>query len=115
MKLTATIELINRITRGWTAYFRLSWDKSIFRTLDGWIRRHIRDIKWRQWKTPRTRYRKLLELGLPHAQARGAYNRRGPWAMAKSPQMNRALSNAAVSGMGLVSLSQEHKRLACTL
>jgi RNA-directed DNA polymerase len=63
MKLASTIERINRITRGWTAYFRLSWDKNSFRQPDGWIRRHLRSIQWRRWKSPRTRLRRLLEIG----------------------------------------------------
>jgi RNA-directed DNA polymerase len=115
MKLAATIGRLNRILRGWIAYFRLSWDKIGIRELDSWIRRHLRVIQWRQWKTPGTRLRKLLRLGLPFAQAKCVCNRCGPWMNARSPQMNFALSNATLSGMGLLSLLGEHQRLARTL
>ena len=114
MKLAATIGRLNRILRGWIAYFRLSWDKIGIRELDSWIRRHLRVIQWRQWKTPGTRLRKLLRLGLPFAQAKCVCNRCGPWMNARSPQMNFALSNATLAGMGLVSLLDEHQRLART-
>lgn len=114
MKLANTIGRINRITRGWTAYFRLSWVKDSFRQLDGWIRRHLRAIQWRQWKTPRTRKRRMLELGLPLFQARCVYNRCGPWMNARTPHMHFALSNATLTDMGFVSLLEEHQRLART-
>jgi RNA-directed DNA polymerase len=104
MKLADTIERINRITRGWVAYFRLSGVKESFGQLDGWIRRHLRDIQWRQWKTPRTRLKKLLKLGVPIEQAKSVYNRVGPWRNAAAPHMHTALPNAALSSMGLVSL-----------
>ena len=111
MKLAVTIARVNRITRGWIAYFRLSWFKSSIREIDGWIRRHLRDIQWRQWKKLSTRYRKLLTLGLPAEQARCALNRCGPWHNARMPHMNFALSNATLAALGLLSLLDEHQRL----
>lgn len=112
MKLTNTVERINRITRGWVAYFRLSGVQDSFHKLDGWIRRHIRAIQWRQWKTPSTRLQKLLALGLPFDQAKGACNHCGPWRNAAAPHMHLALPNATLARMGLVSLLAEHQRLA---
>jgi RNA-directed DNA polymerase len=112
MQLADTIERVNRVTRGWVAYFRLSGVKDSFDKLDGWIRRHLRDIQWRQWKTPRTRLKKLLKLGLPIDQAKTVYNRGGPWRNAAAPHMHMALPNAALLSMGLVSLLAEHRRLA---
>ena len=114
MKLTDTIERINRITRGWVAYFRLCDVPSCFEALDGWVRRHLRAIQWRQWKTSRTRYQKLRQLGLPPSQARGALNRFGPWRNAVAPFMHSALRNATLARMGLVSLLAESRRLAGT-
>jgi RNA-directed DNA polymerase len=114
MKLADTIERINRISRGWVAYFRLSGVKDSFDKLDAWIRRHLRDIQWRQWKTPRTRLKKLLKLGVPIEQAKSVNNRVGPWRNAGAPHMHMALPNAALSNMGLVSLLAEYRRLAST-
>jgi RNA-directed DNA polymerase len=114
MKLTDTIERINRITRGWVAYFRLCDVPSCFEALDGWVRRHLRAIQWRQWKTPSTRYQKLMQLGLSRSQARGALNRCGPWRNATAPFMHSALRNKTLTSMGLVSLLAESRRLAST-
>jgi RNA-directed DNA polymerase len=111
MKLGDTIERVNRITRGWVAYFRLCGIKDSFDKLDKWIRHHLRAIQWRQWKTPRTRLKKLLKLGLPLEQAKSVYNRCGPWRNAAAPHMHMALPNATLAKMGLASLSAEHQRL----
>ena len=51
--------------QGWIRYFALADFGSIFETLDGWLRRRLRMVYWRQWKRPRTRQRKLRALGLP--------------------------------------------------
>jgi RNA-directed DNA polymerase len=111
-KLADTIKRINRITRGWVAYFRLSGVKDSFYKVDAWIRRHLRDIQWRQWKTPRTRLKKLLKLGIAIGQAKTVCNRGGPWRNAGAPHMHMALPNSALSSMGLVSLLEERQRLA---
>ena len=38
------------ILRGWIAYFRLTEVKGVLEDLDGWIRRKLRAVLWRQWK-----------------------------------------------------------------
>jgi hypothetical protein len=49
-----TIKDLIPILRGWIAYFRLAQVKGTFEDLDGWLRRKMRCILWRQWKRPRT-------------------------------------------------------------
>lgn len=53
------------ILRGWVNYFRRSEMKGVFEELDGWIRRRLRNLYWRQWKRPRTRATRLRRRGLP--------------------------------------------------
>lgn len=60
---------LNPLLRGWSEYFKLSRVRMIFEELDGWIRRKLRALIWRQWKKPKTRYRKLISLGLKDDQA----------------------------------------------
>jgi hypothetical protein len=46
-KMTDSIrKFIMPITRGWTNYFSIAEVRSIFESLDGWIRRKIRGILW---------------------------------------------------------------------
>jgi len=97
-------ELTPRL-RGWVNYFRLSGVKGVFEALDGWIRRRLRCILWRQWKRPRTRARKLMERGLSEERAwGGAYNGRGPWWNSGASHLNEAIPKRYLDRCGLVSL-----------
>jgi len=78
--LKRVIEEATPKLRGWTAYFRLAEVKGVFEALDGWIRRKLRCLVWRQWKRPFTRARNLMRRGLTEQRAwRSATNGRGPW------------------------------------
>jgi RNA-directed DNA polymerase len=113
-RLASTIAELNPIIRGWVAHFRMVDVKQVFHDLDAWLRRKLRCTIWRQWKKPRTRFKKLCELGVDEPRARaGAMNSRGPWWNAGSSHMNQAISNAVLTEMRLVSFLAEHQRLAC--
>jgi RNA-directed DNA polymerase len=112
--LVSVIEELRPVLLGWVAYFRLVEVKGIFEELDAWIRRKLRCILWRQWKKPRTRFRKLRQHGLDEARAAAsAYNGRGPWWNAGSSHMNQVVPTSLLSHLGLVGLLHEHRRLAC--
>jgi RNA-directed DNA polymerase len=103
---------LNRVTRGWVAYYRLAEVKGSFEALDQWVRRKLRAILWKQWRRPRTRVKKLIERGLERGRAKGsAYNSRGTWWNSGSSHLNMALPIAFFRQMGLVSLQEEHRRL----
>lgn len=101
-KLTDSVrKLIMPITRGWANYFGIAEEKDIFKNLDGWIRRKIRGIQWRQWKNPRTRFKKLIALGIRKETAKNhAYSNKGPWRMSQTYAMNKVLSNSIIESMG---------------
>ena len=101
-KLTVSIRKeLMPITRGWANYFKVVEARDIFGSLDGWIRRKIRDILWRQWKKPRTRRKRLISLGLKEKTAKTmAYSSKGPWRMARTSGMHKALSNGVIEAMG---------------
>jgi RNA-directed DNA polymerase len=107
----ALAEVIARLTpmlRGWRSYFRLAEVKGVFGELDEWIRRKLRTILWRQWKTPRTRLRQLVRRGLSRAEAaHAAYGGRGPWFNAKCAPMKKAVPTSELRQLGLVSLVEQ--------
>jgi RNA-directed DNA polymerase len=91
------------ITRGWVNYFGIAEEQGIFSSLDGWIRRRIRAILWRQWKTPRTRKRRLIALGLKEGTAmKHARMDKGPWRMARSYGMHQAVTNGVIEKLGYI-------------
>jgi RNA-directed DNA polymerase len=110
--LAHTIETLNPLLRGWMQYFQFTQSKGVLEELDGWIRRRLRCLLWRQWKRPRTRERKLYALGLDAERAwRSAVNGRGPWWNAGASHLNQALPAAYFARYGLLSLLREQQRL----
>jgi RNA-directed DNA polymerase len=108
--LARTVTDLAPILRGWTHYFRLA--KGIFEELDGWLRRKLRCILWRQWKRPRTRAARLMQRGLDEARAwQSANNGRGPWWNAGAGHMNDAFRKAFFDRSGLLSLLELYRRL----
>jgi RNA-directed DNA polymerase len=111
--LVRTIGLLKPILTGWRAYFRKAEEKATFQDLDEWLRRRLRALQWRQWKTPATREKNLVRLGIPAPQAHRATRcGKGPWAMARSPAMKRALPAAELRRLGLVTLVETQQRLS---
>jgi len=112
--LSDTITALNPILRGWAAYFRLTETKQALEAVDGWLRRKLRCILWRQWKRPYTRGKKLMQAGLTEERAfRSAFNQRGPWWNSGASHMNQAFRKAYFDRLGLVSLLDTTRRLQC--
>lgn len=109
------LEELAPVIRGWVAYFRLARNDKLLGRLDQWVRRRLRVIQWRHWKTPRTRLRRLKAIGIcSDLAAMAAYSGRGPWRCSVMGAMTSAMSNRTLRDMGLVSLQLEHRRLART-
>jgi RNA-directed DNA polymerase len=112
--LTQIIENLNPLLRGWIAYFRASESRRPLEELDGWLRRRLRCLLWRQWKRPATRNRRLQALGLPPERAwKSASNGRGAWWNAGASHMHTALPASYFTRLGLVSLLATQRRLQC--
>ncbi|MBU5612062.1 group II intron reverse transcriptase/maturase [Geomonas sp. Red51] len=105
------IEELTPVLRGWSTYFKLSQVKKPFEEVDGWLRRKLRCIMWRQWKRPSTRARKLIQRGLSEERAwMSAQNGRGPWWNSGASHMNQAFDRSYFTKLGLISLlSQFHR------
>jgi RNA-directed DNA polymerase len=110
--LTRTIQELNPVLRGWAAYFKLTETKRALEELDGWVRRKLRCLLWRQWKRPYTRAQHLMKAGLTEERAfRSAFNQRGPWWNSGASHMNQAFPKSFFDRLGLVSLLDTARRL----
>jgi len=99
-------EDLNPILRGWINYFSQSQTKGFAQELDSWIRRHLRKIKWRQWKRPWTRMQELIRQGISEQPAaQSAFNQRGPWWNAGASHLHLALPGIYFAKLGLVNLT----------
>jgi len=108
----STLRTLNPVLRGWAAYFKLTETKRALEDMDGWLRRQLRCILWRQWKRPYARARILMKRGLTEERAwRSACNQRGPWWNSGASHMNAAFPKSWFDRMGLVSLLDTVQRL----
>jgi RNA-directed DNA polymerase len=98
-------ETLNPLIRGWIQYYSLAETKRFAEELDGWLRRKLRCILWRQWKRPWTRRKRLIERGLPEETAvRSAFNQRGSWWNSGAQHMSFAFPKKYFDRVGLVSM-----------
>jgi len=92
-------------TEGWVRYFKLADAKGILQKLDGWMRRHLRAIIWRQWRRVRTRYKCLRKLGLTGNRLHEMANMRvGPWRAALT--LGTVLTNKVLANIGFTPMSE---------
>jgi len=105
------IHAINRFTVGWTAYFQLAEGERPFKDLDEWLRRRLRQVRWKEWKRYQARRRNLRALGMPERAAREwAGSQKGPWRIAGSHVLQRALPNAYWADIGLRGFTDPYRR-----
>lgn len=110
--IQTTVEETTPKLRGWLNYFRYAEVKGIFEELDGWLRRKLRRILWKQWKRPYTRAKNLMRRGISEATAwKSATNGRGPWWNAGAAHMHKAVPKSYFDKLGLVSLMGQYHRL----
>lgn len=103
--LKTFITELQPMLRGWINYFRLTQVKGIIEDLDGWIRRRMRCVLWRQWKRRYTRVKRMMKYGISKVRAwKSATNGRGPWWNSGASHMNQAFPKKFFDRLGLVSL-----------
>lgn len=112
--LKACIRAVNVYVTGWIGFFGIC-TAGVERTLgslDAHIRRRLRAIQLRHWRSRGTTARRLTQLGVSRKLAwRSTYaGRRSTWAASHTSAVERGLRNAYFAERGLVSLAAEWKR-----
>jgi len=99
------IDELRRYVTGWMNYFGISHTYKVVLELDGWIRRRVRLYYWKAWKSPRTRRRHLIALGISPEDVRMASrSRKGYWRMSGNGLVQRALSKRWLNEQGVPEL-----------
>jgi group II intron reverse transcriptase/maturase len=102
--MTERIRRLNTYLMGWMQYFALADTPSVFENLDQWLRRRLRQCRWKEWKRGLTRKRQLLKLGSSQWSACAGYSRKGSWRIAGSGILQQAMPPAYWDALGLCSL-----------
>lgn len=97
---------LRRFITGWYHYFKLEWSRSLFKALDGWIRRRVRCYFLKQCKVPSGIYKFLRSLHVGDFAARRiAGSNKGWWPLSLTPQTHRAMGLKWFKSIGVPALS----------
>jgi len=106
ISLADRMERLSRYLTGWRGYYRYCETPSELRDLDGWVRRRLRCVVWKQWKVYRKRKRELIKLGISEQLAHTtAWSAKGPWCLSHSPGVHMALNKEYFAVLGLPRLA----------
>lgn len=112
--LKACILTINAYLLGWIGFFGICTEaaESTLAALDAHIRRRLRSIQVRHWKTKHTIAHRLIQLGVaPKLAWKTIYRgRKSGWALSHNIAVHRGLRNAYFAERGLVALVNEWRR-----
>ena len=94
------------------ACYRLAEPGTTFRDLDRWLRRRLRQIRWKEWKTTAAKRHNLRIRGISESEARKwAGVSRRYWRVAGSQILQVSLPNSYWNHLGLKTLTQTWQRL----
>jgi hypothetical protein len=113
--LEATIAEVNAYLKGWLGHFRVCTTgiERRIQSTDAHIRRRLRAIVLKHWKSKRTMARRLIRLGIKRKSAwQHIYEgHKSIWALSHSPVVDRGLRNAYFANRGLVSLLGQFREI----
>jgi RNA-directed DNA polymerase len=99
-------EELARYFHGWIGYFGKCQTPSVLEELDRWVRRRLRSAIWKQWKRGSVRFAELRKRGVgKDLAAQTAGSPHGPWRLANSPALAKALPNAYFDSLGVPRLA----------
>lgn len=99
--LSEVIKAVNPILRGFSQYFRIANANREFEKIASWLRRRLRSVQLKLWKTPQRLHRRLKQMGYKPPFKSIKMN---SWRNSLSPLANYALPNKWFDRSGLVNL-----------
>ena len=99
-------EELAQYLRGWLGYFGQCQTPSVLRSLEAWTRHRLRSVIWKQWKRGSVRFAELRKRGVDKDLAAcTAGSAHGPWRLANSPALAKALPNTYFDSLGIPRLT----------
>jgi len=96
--------------RGWVAYFGFCQTPWVLHELDAWIRRRLRMVLWKQWRSGPNRFAQLRKRGISRDHAAiAAGARSGYWRMSRHITVQQALPNAYFFALALPRLASAYR------
>ncbi len=105
ISMQAKLRKLSIYLRGWINYYGIANQYQQCVDLDNWIRRRVRMCYWKQWRKPRTKVRKLIQLGVPLRTAISCgITSKSYWHSSKTAGINMGLGNKYLQQQGLFAL-----------
>lgn len=102
MSMDDIIKNLNPLLRGWINYYRIANIKTLIRDLMGWIRRRLRMIKIRHWKTYKGMHKEMRKQGI---QGSGEKMSMRKWKNSNVYIIHMLLPNKFFDDLGLINLT----------
>ncbi len=110
--MSERLERLRLYVSGWLGYYAIGMPYAEARALDGWLRRRVRLCYWKQWRLPRTRFRKLLKLGINRKTIKQASRcRKGYWRCSNLRVVCIAMDNVWLTEQGCPSIKEQWVKL----
>lgn len=105
MNFEKRVEILSTYLTGWRGYFGFCQTPAVLRDMDCWIRRRLRCVLWKQWKTYKKRKKELIKRGVSCELALStAWSSKGPWNICHTPGVRIALPNKFFDSLDLTRL-----------
>lgn len=102
-KLESIIRELNPVLRGWINYYRIANIKSLVKQMMAWIRRRLRMIKMKQWKTYKAMHKAMRKQGIKGNGEKMAVTK---WKNSTVHVVHMLLPNQYFEDLGLIDLGQ---------
>lgn len=102
-KLEDIIRELNPVLRGWINYYRVANIKGLTRDLMGWVRRRLRMIKMKQWKTYKAMHKEMRKLGIKGNGLKMAVRK---WKNSNVHIIHQILPNKYFEDLGLIDMQK---------
>lgn len=100
-KLENIIKDLNPVLRGWLNYYRIANIKGLVSELMSWIRRRLRMVKMKQWKTYKKMHKEMRRQGIKGTGEKMAVTK---WKNSKVHIIHMLLPNKYFHDLGLIEM-----------
>lgn len=85
--------------------------KGFIKVIQQWLNHRLRQLIWKRWKKPKTKYKMLRRYGINHDDAmKSAYSRKGYWRISRSEILHQAITIEKLTEWGLKDISLLYER-----
>jgi hypothetical protein len=105
-------EALRQYIVGWVNYFKLAEMGKLLKQVDGWYRRRLRMVIWKQWKRIKTKLTNLIKLGVKKSKAwEWANSRKGYWHLANSFILATSITTERLRQAGFTFFSDQYQKV----